>query len=220
VNPPTLPSAVAELVIVGAGGHARVVADIARLTGHTVVGFLDEVDPGRRGTAFAGAAILGGLEQVPALTAAGVRQAVVAIGDCTARLRVAALVTEAGLQLSAMIHPRAIHSADATIGPGTVLAAGTVVNPATQIGANVIVNTAATVDHDCVIEDGVHIACGAHVAGHVHVGRGSWVGMGALVRERVRIGAHTLVGAGALVLKDLPDHVVAYGSPAKIIQHV
>jgi UDP-N-acetylbacillosamine N-acetyltransferase len=218
---PTNPSpATPDLVIVGAGGHARVVAEIARLTGHVVAGFLDDVDPGRQHAAFFGSVVLGGLEQLPALVDAGVHQAVIAIGDCGARLRLASLVAEAGMQLPVMFHPQSVHSSDATIGAGTVLVAGAIVNPGARIGANVIVNTAATIDHDCIIEDGVHVACGAHLAGHVHVGRGSWVGIGAVVKERVRIGAQTIVGAGAVVLKDLPDGVLAYGAPAKVIQYV
>ena len=208
------------LLIVGAGGHARVVADIARLAGYSVAAFLDDVHTARHGTPFCGSVIAGGLEQLSALAHAGVRHAVVAIGDCRARLEAATRATDAGMELAVMIHPRAIHSSDATIGAGTVLVAGAIVNPGAWIGANAIINTAATVDHDCIIEDGVHIACGAHLAGHVQVGRGSWVGIGAVVKERVRIGAQTIVGAGALVLKDLPDGVMAYGSPARVIQHV
>ena len=215
----SLPATV-PLVIVGAGGHAKVVADIARLTGYAVAGFLDDVDRARHGTQFCGSVVLGGLEQLSTLVHAGVRRAVVAIGDCGARLHVATCVTEAGMELAVLKHPRSIHSADVTIGPGTVLVAGAIVNPGASVGANVIINTAATVDHDCIVEDGVHIACGARLAGHVQVGRGSWIGIGAVVKERVRIGSQTIVGAGAVVLKDLPDGVVAYGSPAKVIQHV
>jgi len=210
-----------QVVIIGAGGHARVVAEIARLTGRfSVAGFIDDLDPGRHGADFAGSVILGGREQLHLLARSGVRHAVVAIGNCEARLHLAALVTEAGLELAVMTHPHSILSADATVGAGTVLVAGAIVNPGARIGANVIVNTAATVDHDCIIEDGVHLACGAHLAGHVQIGRGSWVGIGAVVKEHVRIGARVVVGAGAVVLKDLPDGVVAYGAPARAVQHV
>ncbi|MGH7634357.1 MAG: acetyltransferase, partial [Gemmatimonadaceae bacterium] len=81
-----------------------------------------------------------------------------------------------------------------------------------------IVNTAASVDHDCDLADGVHVACGAHLAGHVRVGRGAWIGIGAVVRERVTIGAGAMIGAGAVVVSDVPPGVLAFGVPARVIR--
>jgi acetyltransferase EpsM len=211
---------VIKLVVIGAGGHARVVTDIARLRGYAIVGFLDDLNPQRHGAERFGATILGGLDHLGALGQSGVRCAFVAVGDCHARLRLAAHAADAGFELPMLAHPSAVLAADTAVGPGTVLAAGAIVNPGARLGGNVIVNTAASVDHDCVIEDGVHVACGARLAGGVQVGRGSWIGIGAVVREGVRIGAGTVIGAGALVLKDVPDLVVAYGAPARVISHV
>ena len=209
------------IVIAGAGGHARVVADVVALTGgYAIAGFLDDQHPERHGSAMCGTAILGGLEQLPLLARAGVRCGFVAVGDCRARLRLADQFVAAGFVLPTLAHPASVRARDVVLGPGTVLVAGAIVNPGARLGANVIVNTAASVDHDCVIEDGVHIACGARLAGNVVVGRGAWIGIGAVVKERVRIGAHTVVGAGAVVLKDLPDGVIAYGAPAKVVDHV
>jgi acetyltransferase EpsM len=211
----------APLVVVGAGGHARVVADIVRLLGrYSIVGYLDDVNPGRRGTSWNGATILGGLDQLATLRASGVQAAVVAIGDCEARLRTAGRLADAGFDLPVFCHPHAVAAADAEIDAGTVLVAGAVVNPGARVGAHVIVNTSASVDHDCVIGDGVHIACGARLGGGVQVGRGSWIGLSAAVKDHVRIGAGTVIGAGALVLDDVPDGVIAYGVPAKVIRHV
>jgi UDP-N-acetylbacillosamine N-acetyltransferase len=208
-----------SIVIIGAGGHAKVAADIAQLIGLAVAGFLDTVNPERQGSPFHGLTVLGGLEQLDLLAQRGVRQAIVAVGDCDVRLRLAEHAVGAGFTLPMLVHPSAVLAADVVVGKGSVLAAGAVVNPGATIGANVIVNTSASVDHDCVIADGVHVAVGARLAGDVRVGRGSWIGMGALVRERLRIGAGVMVGAGALVLSDLPDGVTAYGSPAKVIAH-
>jgi acetyltransferase EpsM len=209
------------LVIIGAGGHARVVSDIARLTRkYSIAGFLDDANAASRGTEFCGATILGGLEQLEKLLGAGVRHACVAVGHGEGRLHLARRATEAGFELPVLMHPSAVCAIDVSIGPGTVLVAGAIVNPGARLGANVIVNTAASVDHDCTIEDGVHIACGARLAGHVHVGRGAWVGIGAVVKEHVRIGAGATIGAGAVVLRDIPEGVVAYGVPAQVIQHV
>jgi acetyltransferase EpsM len=210
-----------QIVLVGASGHARVVADIIQLsTNFHIAGYLDDLDPARHGAVFNGGRVLGGLEQLASLSAAGVRFAAVAVGDCAARLEIAGRLRPAGFDRPSLVHPRATVARDVAVGPGSVFVAGAVVNPGARIGESVIVNTGASVDHDCEIADGVHIACGAHLAGAVHVGRGAWIGIGAIVKEQVRIGAGTIVGAGALVLHDLPDHVVAYGSPARIVRHV
>jgi UDP-N-acetylbacillosamine N-acetyltransferase len=100
------------------------------------------------------------------------------------------------------------------------LAAGSVVNPGATLGRNVIVNTCASVDHDCVLEDGVHISPGAHLGGGVTVGRGTWIGIGAVVRDHVMIGAGVTIGAGAVVVKDIPDGVMAYGVPARVVKEI
>lgn len=208
------------LLIVGAGGHARVVADIAALCGYDVIGFTDDVNVERRGAAFCGAVVLGGGEQLAITAAGGVRHAVVAIGDCDARLTLADRVWNEGLELVALCHPGATVARDCAIGPGTVLMAGAIVNPGAAIGANVIVNTAASVDHECRIADGVHIGPGARLGGRVEVERGAWLGIGSVIKDGVRIGARTIVGAGSLVLRDLPSGVVAFGSPAGIVRPV
>src|SRR5207244_4148295 len=147
--------------------------------------------------------ILGGMEQLDRLAADGVRDAFVAIGECSARLAAGARLAGAGFAQPVLAHPSAVRARDVAIGEGSLLVAGAIVNPGARLGTHVIVNTGASVDHDCVVEDGVHVACGARLAGGVHVGRGSWIGIGAVVKEGVRIGAGTIVGAGSLVLKDL-----------------
>lgn len=208
------------IVIVGAGGHARVVADLAELGGYAIAGFLDDVATERKGTPFCRAAVIGGSEQLSVLADAGVRQAAVAIGDCEIRLAYADRVATAGMDQPVLCHPTAAVARDATLGPGTVVMAGGIVNPAATVGANVIVNTAASVDHDCTIEDGAHLAPGVRLGGRVHIGRGAWIGIGAVVRDGIRIGAGTIVGAGALVLNDLPAGVVAFGVPARVVREV
>ena len=150
------------IVIVGAGGHAMVVADLAELSGYSIVGFIDDVNVERRGQPFCRATVLGGAEQLAILARSGVHSAVIAIGDCTARLQLAERTRAVGLNLPVLCHPMASVARDSTIGPGTVVMAGAVVNPGASIGANVIVNTAASVDHECHIDEGVHVglACG------------------------------------------------------------
>jgi len=208
-----------KLVIWGASGHAMVVADIIRLRGdYEIVGFLDDVNPERHNTEFFGAPVLGGQEQLDILQRKGVKNLILGFGDCQARLRLSELVRAMGFYLPTAIHPQAIVATSVSIGPGTVIAAGAVVNPGSKVGENVIINTCASVDHECVVEDGVHICPGVHLGGRVTVGRGALIGIGATVRDRVRIGASSIIGAGAVVLDDIPDDVVAYGIPAKVIK--
>ncbi len=208
-----------KLVIWGASGHARVVADIIRLREeYEIVGFLDDVNPDRRNAEFCGSRVLGGQEQLVHLRRQGIDHIIFGFGDCNARLKLSKLVQELGFSLATAIHPRATVAADVTIGGGTVIVAGSVVNPGARIGENVIINTCASVDHDCVIEDGVHICPGVHLAAHVRVGQAAWIGIGATVKDRVHIGPGSLIGAGAVVLNDIPDGVVAYGVPARIVR--
>ncbi len=210
-----------KLAIWGASGHAAVVADVVRSQGeYEVAGFIDDANPGRAGAEFCGAPILGGGERLDDLRRAGVEHLIFGFGNCEARLRLSESARRRGFAIATAVHPRAVVAPDVSVGPGTVVVAGVVINPGAQIGTDVIVNTSASVDHDCVIGDGVHISPGARLAGGVRVGRGSWVGIGATVIDGVRIGAGTTVGAGAVVLADVPDGVVAYGIPARVVSKV
>jgi acetyltransferase EpsM len=210
-----------SLVIWGASGHALVVADIVRLVGeYRIVGFLDDLNPHRRDTEFCGAPILGGREQLPRLAGLGVTHLLFGFGDCDARLELSSLARQHGLSLASAIHPRATIAMDVAVGPGTVIAAGAIINPGAVVGENVIVNTSASIDHECVVEDGAHICPGARLAGCVTVGRGAWVGLGATIIDHVKIGAGAFVGAGAVVTRDVPERVLVYGVPARVVRHI
>lgn len=210
-----------KLVIWGASGHALVVADIVRLQGdYELIGFLDDVEPERHGTEFDGLPVLGGREKLDELKEMGVNHLIMGFGNCAARLKFSALVREKGFSLASAIHPGAIVAGDVVISPGTVIAAGVVINPRANIGESVIINTGATVDHECSIEEGVHLCPGVHLAGNVSIGRASWIGIGTIVSDHLRIGANTVIGAGAVVMHDIPDNVVAYGVPARVVKKV
>ncbi len=207
------------LVVWGAGGHALVVADIIRLQAeYKIIGFLDDVNPERRGTPFCGARILGGMDELDGLRRKGIAAAIVGVGDCEARLRLSAVLRARGFSLIAAVHPAATVARDVRIGSGTVVAPGAVINPGSVIGESVIINTCSSVDHECVIEDGVHIGPGVSLGGSVFVGRGAWVGIGVTVVDHVRIGPGTVIGAGAVVTDDIPSGVVAYGVPARAVR--
>jgi acetyltransferase EpsM len=205
-----------KVIFLGAGGIAIVAAEIARYRGLEIVGFLDDRAE-KHGTLFCGATVLGKFDLLAALRQ-DVPQAVVAFGNCHGRLDVAQKALSYGFSLPNLIHPSAIVSQEASIGQGAIIMPGTIINSGTRIGSNIILNTAASVDHDCLIGDGVHIGPGARLAGLVTVGTATWIGIGSTIRESVHIGNNVLVGAGSLVLKDIPDGVVAYGAPAKIIR--
>ena len=206
-----------QIAVWGASGQALVVTEIIKAAGWLdVAGYVDDINPGRRGQAFAGSVVLGGQESLPKLRAEGVGRLVVAVGDCAARLRLAGIARAHGFTLATLVHPGATVARDVILGAGTVIAAHAVVNPGCSIGENVIVNTSACVEHECIIEEGVHLGPGVCLGGRVWVGAGTWLGIGAIVKDRVHIGARSVVGAGSLVLKDLPRGVVAYGCPAVI----
>jgi sugar O-acyltransferase (sialic acid O-acetyltransferase NeuD family) len=204
------------LVILGAGGIGIVAADIARCQGLDVVGFLDD-SPEKRGTVFCGAPVLGDFNMLSDLRRV-VPQVVVAYSNCRGRLDVAHRALSYGFSLPNLIHPSAVISQRATLERGSIIMPGVIVNAGAHIGSNTILNTAASVDHECRIGDGVHIAPGARLAGLVAVGNTTWIGIGSVVRESIQIGDNVLLGAGSLVLRDIPDGVIAYGSPATVIR--
>lgn len=206
----------ADIIMLGAGGIAIVAAEIAALMGLHVVGFLDDRAE-RHGTMFCGAPVLGPFRMLPELRRS-VTSAVVAFGHCSERLQVADAVRSLGFEQPALVHPSAVISRTASVGEGSIIMPGVVINAGARVGRNTIVNTAASIDHECVIEEGVHIAPGVRLSGLVTIGRMSWIGVGSVIRESVHIGSNALVGAGTLVLKNVPDDVVAYGSPARVIR--
>lgn len=206
-----------RLIFLGAGGIAIVAAEIAKLQGFEIAGFLDD-NSEKHGTQFCGAPILGSREMLPGLRQQGISLAVVALGSCSPRLQLANKALSDGFTLPNLIHPSAIVSREARIAHGAIIMPGTIVNAGTRIGAHIILNTAASVDHDCTIGDAVHIGPGSRLSGLVRVGSGTYIGVGSIIRESIQIGSNVLLGAGSLVLRDIPADVVAYGSPAKVIR--
>lgn len=208
-----------KLIIWGASGHARVVADIIRVAGvYEIAGFVDDQHPERAGAAFEDSTILGGRESLAAQRERGIRHLIVAFGHCAGRREAALFAVSKGFTLATAIHPSAVIASNAHIFSGTVIAANAVVNPHTIIGANVIINTSASVDHDCTISDGVHIGPGVRVAGRVDIGAESWIGIGAAIADGCMIGRNSIIGAGAVVVDNIPEDVVAYGVPARVMR--
>lgn len=192
------------LVVLGASGHALVVADILRLSSdYEIVGFLDGVHPERKGEFFAGSPILGGDEQLDILLERGISYAIVGFGKCQARLKSAEMLVGKGYKLVTAIHPSAVIAHDVRIGAGTVIAAGAVINPGVTIGQNVIINTCASIDHECQIADGVHVGPGVRLGAGVKIGRGVLIAVGSIVAHRTHIGDFVYVETGSIVLEDI-----------------
>jgi len=202
-----------DLLIWGAGGHAAVVADVARLSGWTVVAFVDDSPAARPGRAYCGAAVVDA-SAAEALVRGGVRHGAVAIGHPRARLDKANQLLSWGGHLATLVHPRAVVADSALLGDGAVVFAGAVVQPLARIGPLAIVNTLASADHDCDLARAAHLCPGARLGGHVSVGVGAWIGLGASVKDRVNLGDWCFVGAGAVVVADVAAGTLAYGVPA------
>lgn len=200
-----------SLLVLGCGGHGRVVADIAAECGYTRISFLDDRPP-----EFAAdlASVLGPTEMLENL-AGDWGAAIAAIGNNSSRLAFLERIQGANFETPSIVHPSAVVSRRAHIGAGVVVAAGAIINVDARIGDGVIVNTGARVDHDCVVGRGSHLAPGATLSGGVTVGDRAWLGTGCSVRQGVTIAADVMVGVGAAVVSDLAAGKTYIGVPAR-----
>jgi acetyltransferase EpsM len=205
------------LFIYGASGHAKVIIDAVIKEGkYRIVGIIDD-DPNLWKGEFCGYPVIGEENVLKDKTYRDTRL-VLAIGDNAARQKLWQTINASGYELACAVHPSAQIGRNVFIGVGTVIMANTAINSGTKIGENVIINTGATVDHDCVLEDYVHISPGTHLAGNVHVGELTHIGIGASVVQGVKIGRNVIIGAGAAVIDNIPDNVTAVGVPARVLK--
>lgn len=195
-----------RLIIIGASGHGKVVADIARLNGYSGIVFLDNNSELKE---CAGYPVLGSDSMLAELQG----DVFVAIGNSEIRRRI--MERDSNRNYPSLIHPQSVIATDVVIGQGTVIMAGAVINPGTSIGKGCIVNTSSSIDHDCQIGDYCHIAVGAHLCGTVKVGDDTWVGAGAVVINNISICEDCMIGAGAVVVKDITLSGTYIGVPSK-----
>lgn len=202
-----------EIIILGAGGHAKVIAESIIQNGDIVVGFLDD-DPDIQGKEiYQGKTVLGKISDIDKYKDYKV---VIGIGNNKIRQK---LAKELDCDWTVVVHPSAVIATDVVINEGTVIMPGVVINPGTVIGRHAIINTGVTLDHDNQIGDYVHISPGAHLAGTVTVGNSTWICTGVTVINNITIGENNTIGAGAVVINNIEDSNSTYvGVPVRKIK--
>lgn len=204
------------VLILGAGGHAKVLIEALLRNGTAVAGILDR-DPAMKGSSIMTIPVLGnddalaGCDPREVLLVNGMGSIALPLG----RQKLYERIKERGFHFTSVIHPFAVVASDASMGEGVQLMAGCVIQPGCTIGANCIVNTRASVDHDCKIGDHVHVAPGVTLSGEVQVGEGVHIGTGATVIQGVTIGKSSLIAAGAVVVHHVREYSTVMGVPAK-----
>jgi UDP-perosamine 4-acetyltransferase len=210
-------------VVLGGGGHARVVLDALRAGRAAESYVVLDSDPARIGGTLDGVPIAGSDDRLIEYAKQEHVAFVVGIGgagDTRARRRLFELARSHGMVALTCVHPAAVCSPRATVAPGAQLLAGSIVGPGAVIGLNAIVNSGAIVEHDCRIGDHVHVAIGARLSGGVSVGANAHIGAGATILEGTLVGAGSVVGAGAAVISDVPENVIVAGVPARVLRAV
>lgn len=199
------------VIVIGGGGHGRVVIEALLRSGVEVLG---AVDPDRRVATLLpkGVAWLGDDQALAAQPPQSCALVIGIGGVGSARRRlVFEKLSAAGYAFLTVRHPSAVVAENVVLGEGCQVMAGAILQPGAQVGTDAIINTRAAVDHDCRIGDHVHVAPGAVVCGDVEIGNNTHLGAGAVVIQGVRIGSGCVVGAGSIVLRDVGDNIIVYG---------
>lgn len=195
-----------RLIIIGASGHGKVVADIAKLNGYEDIVFLDDDMSKKECYGFP---VIGSVSKLSELDG----DVFVAVGNTQIREKI--MNSNNNRNYPILIHPSAVVAQNVKIGEGSVIMAGAIINPDSIIGRGVIINTSSSVDHDCVLEDFVHVAVGAHLCGTVSIGKNAWIGAGATVSNNIQICSGITVGAGALVIRNIMEKGTYIGIPVR-----
>lgn len=205
-----------SIIIVGAGGHGKVLAEALRASSVPVCGFV-EADSNRHGGVVLAVPVLGGDDIVFHSSPDSVRliNGVGSTADPTRRRAVYEKFAARGFRFESVIHPTAVIAPDVMLGEGAQIMAGAIIQPGCSIGVDVIVNTGARIDHDCIVGDHAHIAPGAILCGNVEVGKGTHIGAGATIIQDTNIGTGALVAAGGVVVENIPAGGKAAGVPAR-----
>lgn len=195
-----------KLAIIGASGHGKVVADIARRNGYKEIVFLDDDDSIHECGDYP---VIGKSFEAGTIDA----DVIIGIGNANIRKRIQESIPDE--KVVTLIHPDAVVAEEVVIGAGTVVMAGAVINPGARIGKSCIINTCSSVDHDCKVGDYVHISVGSHLCGTVSVGNETWIGAGATVSNNISICSNCIIGAGAVVINEIKESGTYVGVPVK-----
>jgi UDP-perosamine 4-acetyltransferase len=201
-----------RMIVIGAGGHAKVVIDVARAAGWVPVAALDPVGVGHY---CADVPVIGSDDLATDLRKDGIRFAVVALGANGLRLRLGKKLEQIGFECPAILHPSVILSPYARVAAGTVVMPSAVINSHARIGEFAIINTCAIVEHDCTVGDGAHIAPRSVMGGNVDIGREALFGIGAVARPDSAVGAGATIGAGSTVIGAIDAGAMVAGTPAR-----
>ena len=204
-----------KVVVIGAGGHGKVVADAVMQSGAEVIGFLDD-DLACEGRLILGRPWLGTLENIAAYAAQGCRF-IIAVGNNKIRRKIAEAHE---VNYYTAVHPRAVIAPEVSLGAGTVVMAGAVVNTGAVVGRHCILNTSCVAEHDNVLADYVHVCPKAALAGTVSVGEGTQIGIGSSVSNNLSICGGCVLGAGTVVVRDITEPGVYAGVPARLLRRI
>lgn len=203
------------MIIIGYSGHALVVADTARQSGYSLIGYMEKEEKSKNPLELD---YLGTEDDEKALEMLEENAYFIAIGNNNDREAIHQFLCDRAKHAPEQLrHPRSTVAWRVQIGYGSLICAGAVLQPLTEVGDGVIVNTGAVIEHEGILGDFCHLAPGAVLAGNVIVGKRTFIGANAVVKENIRIGAEATIGAGAVVLDDVPDGVTVVGNPARIV---
>jgi UDP-perosamine 4-acetyltransferase len=204
-----------NIVIVGTGGHARVVASLLQnMGGYKIVGCVDRKAPNLR-EKISGVPVIGTWSQLESIFDRGVPYAALAIGDNRTRMKAFLQLKKWGYKLPILIHPTANVEKNASLGEGAQVCMGSIIGTEASVGQGAILNTGSILDHESLLGPFSHVAPGCSIAGRVQIGQGTFVGIGSKINDQIKIGPWTTVGSGSVVIKNIMGGKVAYGVPAK-----
>jgi len=206
------------VVVIGGGGHCRVLLDALRLSGREVLGICEK-DPTLFGDRIRGIPILGTDDEISRFECSDVElvNAIGSVGSTALRAALFCKFRGLGYRFATVIHPSVIIASDVTMDEGVQVMAGAIVQTGSHIGMNSIINTRVSIDHDCVIGTDAHLAPGVTLSGCVRVGSGVHIGTGAIVIQGIEIGRNSIIGAGSVVLRDVAEAIKVFGVPARQI---
>jgi UDP-perosamine 4-acetyltransferase len=205
-----------EFIIIGAGGHARVVADTILVKGYGLKGIVDVEYSGQK-EKIMGCSVLGGIDFIDQFDPEKVALSI-AIGDNTQRSFYYNFFMQKGFIFPQLIHPAAIVSEFSHISDGVFINAGVIINSNAKIGKNCIINTGSIIEHEVIVDKHCHICPGVKIAGRVTIGNNSFIGMGANIIDSITIGHNVVIGSGSVIIKDIKPHSTYVGVPGRIIK--